>query len=283
MSKQVVKVILTNGFGNNIFQYVYARLIADINDAHLMVEVPPKARYVIPSLEAVGVPMVRYSLGDKIYDISDKNATVDLTNVPCPGFYFLVHGYFEDYKLFKPHRDKIKSWFPNVPVTNTKDLVLHLRLGDRLFYHNTYGEYVVTAESFRNAIQTFDFERLHIVTDMKEWRNITKTELEGMKFHADKPSAHLNDLQIAVDYFNSLVDMFSQFNPLVRVGNKIHEDFNYIRSFDKILFQHGTLAYWAAFLTAASRVGVYGPWRPMKGKKNKNLGKTDLPGWFSWE
>lgn len=50
----------------------------------------------------------------------------------------------------------------------------------------------------------------------------------------------------------------------------------------QILFQHGTMAWWAATLSHASRVGVYGPWRPTKGAKNKNLGRTDFPGWYSW-
>ena len=58
--------------------------------------------------------------------------------------------------------------------------------------------------------------------------------------------------------------------------------FNFIRSFDKILFKNSTFSWWASVLSDASRVGVFGPWKPDKGKKNKNLGQADFPGWFSW-
>ena len=40
---------------------------------------------------------------------------------------------------------------------------------------------------------------------------------------------------------------------------------------------------WAAVLSDAKKVGVYGPWRPWKGQKNKNLSNIPLEGWFKWE
>jgi hypothetical protein len=48
------------------------------------------------------------------------------------------------------------------------------------------------------------------------------------------------------------------------------------------MFEHGTLSWWAAFLSDASRVGVYGPWRPWKGASNKNLSNVPLDTWFKW-
>jgi len=78
------------------------------------------------------------------------------------------------------------------------------------------------------------------------------------------------------------VDGFSKHCPVV-THRSIVEDFNFIRSFDKILFQHGTMGWWAAYLSDAAEVGVYGPWRPWKGVSNKNLSKIPLPGWFQWE
>ena len=35
------------------------------------------------------------------------------------------------------------------------------------------------------------------------------------------------------------------------------------------LFQHSTLAWWAAVIGGTKQVGVYGPWRPYKEKGNK--------------
>ena len=76
--------------------------------------------------------------------------------------------------------------------------------------------------------------------------------------------------------------MLSEYNPVV-VHRNVLDDFNFMRQFDKILFQHGTMSWWAAFLSNASQVGVYGPWRPWKGTSNKNLSDVKIDGWFKWQ
>ena len=54
-------------------------------------------------------------------------------------------------------------------------------------------------------------------------------------------------------------------------------------SFNMFLFQHSTLAWWAAVIGGTKQVGVYGPWRSYKKERNKNLSHIPLPGWFQWE
>ena len=78
------------------------------------------------------------------------------------------------------------------------------------------------------------------------------------------------------------MDGFAKYNPSV-VQRSIVEDFNFIRNSNNILFEHGTLSWWAAVLSDAKKVGVYGPWRPWKGQKNKNLSNIPLENWFKWE
>ena len=110
---------------------------------------------------------------------------------------------------------------------------------------------------------------------------ITVEDLENMKFHVNVPPAVRVTPQQSVDYFNSIVEGLSQFEP-IHSKNSVAEDFTLIRGFDNILFQHGTLAWWAAVLSNATKVGVYGPWRPWKGSSNKNLSDINLEGWFKW-
>ena len=85
-----------------------------------------------------------------------------------------------------------------------------------------------------------------------------------------------------MDYFNSFIEGFAEYEPIME-KRTIVEDFNFIRSFDNIMFQHGTLGWWASALSDASKVGVYGPWRPWKGTSNKNLSQVNFDGWFQWE
>ena len=141
---------------------------------------------------------------------------------------------------------------------------------------------VLSEDDRLKTIEKFNFSNLHIVTDMVEWEHLTEEKLEKMNFHVNVPQRDRVSAQKSIDYFNSFVDGFAKFNPIVK-KRTISEDFNFIRSFNNILFEHGTLGWWASVLSDAKKVGVYGPWRPWKGASNKNLSNVDIEGWFKWE
>ena len=197
------------------------------------------------------------------------------------GLNIFLKGYFEDRRFYEPHRELIKSWFPKVNSKNKKDLVFHFRTGDRLFYRNEFN-LKPQAARIKKAIESFDFEKLHIVTDMYDWKRHTPESLSLLDFHVKVPKSKSVSNKLAVEYFNSCFDVLDSFKPVVTYRNVL-EDFNFIRSFDKILFQHGTMSWWASFLSNASTVGVYGPWRQWKGDSNKNLSNVEINGWFKWQ
>ncbi|MCG8341554.1 MAG: hypothetical protein MI684_01820 [Chlorobiales bacterium] len=270
-----VKVNYTPGAGNNIFQYVFGRLLAEHHGMNLSagtidVLENPAARYPLSkNLETI---TIRVNDENNLHKFFDQST-------PCN---FIIKTYAEDFTIYKPHLNKIRSWFDEVPTTNTEDLVFHLRLGDRLVLASTYHpSMLVTPQEFCEAIETFSFKKLHIVTDMPLWRKITPDEVNKMRFHCKVPQKKRIDPDTSADYFNALYNTLSTFNPIVRTGYSVKEDFDFFRSFSKILFQHGTLVWWAAALSKAKQVGVFGPWRPVK-NRNKNLGQTDFPGWFQW-
>ena len=225
----------------------------------------------------------------KLFNSSYPNTTIRLNDRTYQSAFtsglnnsdFVLNGYFEDYRFFVDHIDYLKSIYPKVKKRNNKDLVIHFRAGDRLFYKNEF-DYKPSVEQYINAIQQFDFNQLYIVTDMPKWDYIHGEQLEQMQFHYDVPQNQRVDITLSVDYFNSFVGGFSQFRPIVK-KRSLYEDFNFIRSFNNILFEHGTLGWWAAILSNAKKVGVYGPWRRWKGNRNKNLSNINLPTWFKWE
>lgn len=279
----MIIVGLTNGFGNNLFQYIAARQLADFHEQELFVVAPPNY-YAKSDLESIGIefrsPPRRQPGQQAAIQVNDSNYQ-DFFSEKITDRNFSVSGYFEDYNFYIDNLSEIKSWFPTVPKRNDKDLVIHFRTGDRLFYKNEF-DYKPTCEQYLNAVKKFKFDNLHIVTDMPVWKYIDKGELEQMSFHVNVPPRQRVDLSRSVDYFNSLVHGFSKFNPIVE-NRPIIGDFNFIRTFDNILFEHGTMGWWAAVLSNASKIGVYGPWRPWKGKSNKNLGQVGLEGWFQWK
>jgi hypothetical protein len=281
MSKVMVQ--LTNGFGNNIFQYVAARILAEHHKKEVFAIPFAKNYYAIPCLEKKGIKFADFTgqtSNNVLLYISELNY-LESFNGEYPNSDFVLSGYFEDYRYFIDHRDKIKSWFPKVKVREERDLVLHFRTGDRLFMKNEFYT-KPSVEKYINAINKFNFERLHIVTDMPKWDYVTENELKNMKFHNIIPEDEKVPIQHSVQYFNSFVDALKPFDPIVE-NRSVGEDFDFIRSFRNILFEHGTLSWWAAFLSEAQKVGVYGPWRAFKGNKNKNLSQIPLAGWFKWE
>ncbi len=274
----MIYVQLTNGFGNNLFQYNAARLLATFLEQDVTAVAPFENYYGIEEFKKIGIN-VNTPIKVECEQVNEFNFTHYFNN-KYKNSDLVVSGYFENYKFFKNNIDLIRTWYPELRKHNTTDLVLHLRAGDRLFYANEYGS-KPQADSYIKAINQFKFEKLYIVTDMPEWQCITTEELENMKFHVNVPQESRISPQQSVDYFNSLVEGLAQFAP-IHSKNSVAEDFSFIRGFNNILFQHGTLAWWAAVLSDAEKVGVYGPWRPWKGASNKNLSDINLEGWFKW-
>ena len=276
----MVIVQLTNGLGNNIFQYVAARMLAEYHNTDASVLLPYSGYYAESALKKLGIKISDggYPL-DNVVNITDANYLNAFDTVNAVNNLFL-HGYFEDYKYYIKDVEKIKTWFPSVKKRVNNDLVLHFRGGDRLLYKNTF-EYKPSPEKYLKALKNFDYDKLHIVTDMPEWRHFSALEMKNLTTHVGVPYDNMVNPQRAADYFNALVDAFSPHDPLCK-KRTLADDFNFIRSFDNILFEHGTLGWWGGVLSEASRVGVYGPWRPWKGKTNKNLSQINLKGWFRW-
>lgn len=277
----MILVQLTNGFGNNLFQYIAAKLLSEYHQQELTVIPPTEDYYAIEDLKNVGVNIKKTNQIAGEFVLVDESNYKTAFNEDLKHYDFLVQGYFEDYTFFNEKLDLIKSWFPKIQKREDNDLVIHFRGGDRLFYKNEF-DYKPKIESYLKTIEKFDFSNLHIVTDMVEWKHLTKEKLQRMNFHVDVPHADRVSLQKSIDYFNSFVDGLDKFSPIVE-KRSISEDFNFIRSFNNILFEHGTLGWWASVLSDAQKIGVYGPWRPWKGVSNKNLSNINIEGWFKWK
>lgn len=277
----MILVQLTNGFGNNLFQYIAAKLLSEYHQQELIAIPPTEDYYGIEDLKNIGVDI------DKVNEVTGEFVLINESNYKAAfnpdlkHYNFLIQGYFEDYTFFNENFELIKSWFPEVQKRKDNDLVIHFRAGDRLFYKNEF-DYKPKVENYLKTIEKFNFSNLHIVTDMVEWEHLTEEKLEKMNFHVNVPQRDRVSAQKSIDYFNSFVDGFAKFNPIVK-KRTISEDFNFIRSFNNILFEHGTLGWWASVLSDAKKVGVYGPWRPWKGASNKNLSNVNIEGWFKWE
>ena len=278
-------VEFTNGLGNNLFQFIAAKQLALIHKQELVgvCTLVPTDYYGRAPLESLGVRFLDrtppFTPDERVEWVNDDNYRHWHTTSDRPQ-HLVIRGYFENYHHYVDNLTEIKSWFPPVVKRGPEDLVLHLRAGDRLLYESTFPDRTPLRE-FLQGIAHFEFENLHIVTDMPRWGYYSAKDIEELNVHCSVPQELRVDPQLSADYFNSFVDGLVHYSPTI-TQREIFEDFNFMRSSDKIMIQHSTLAWWAAVLSDASSVGVYGPWRPWKGKRNKNLSNINLEGWFQW-
>ena len=283
----MIFVRLTNGFGNNLFQYIAGRLLAEHHKKELVLIPPFKDYYGLNEIIKLGL---KFDAIENQIDLSscelitEKNYLLAYKN-NCNNTNLVLKGYFEDYTYYYDHLKKIRTWFPFSAKRENNDLVLHLRTGDRLLYKAHYksnGEPIIDGTRIVKAINQIEFDKLFIVSDLPKFEKVDMNEFKQYQFHVNVSHKDSIDYNWALQYHNSLIDIFSKYDPIFK-KREISADFSFIRSFNNILFQHSTFAWWAAVLSDAKSVGVYGPWRPYKNYNNKNLSKVPLKGWYQWE
>jgi hypothetical protein len=286
MLNGVVEIRFTIGFGNNLFQYCFGRLLSEIHGLKLIHHAIPEMG--IREKKANDIPSL------PIMIVNDANYK-EIFYSQIPNCNIIVNGYFEDYELYKPFLSKIRKWFPRVEKTNNKDLILHMRLQNRLVQLNHHKNHVLF-DAYERGVEHFKFKKLYIVTDAKKWDFHTKEDIEEIQYEiriGPNPTPAWVSTKVSIDYINKLIDGFSKYDPIVKCngasvlqgsgglrGNFLY-DFNLIRSFDKIMFNNSTFSWWAAVLSDATRVSPFRPWKPAK-NNCRNLGRTDYPGWFGW-
>lgn len=150
----------------------------------------------------------------RITDKDDEN-TLD---VPFEGRMH-VTGYMQRSAWHWRHREKIRGFFNLPPVTpNTKDIVLHIRLTD---YWPL--QWVLDPSYYLEALRQLEgtFEKVYICTD--EPQNAT--------------------------YFRA----FDNFNPVFIHGTP-EQDFEFMRSFDRIIIANSSFSYLVALLGYARKI-----------------------------
>ena len=287
-----VYINYTIGFGNNIFQYCMARLLAE---THGM-----KLAHHNPDLEKIGIvsssPEQSNNLPTYLVDDSNYKKHLLSQHADCN---FVVRGYFEDYKIFKPHLKRIRSWFEPVEVTNKSDLVVHMRLQNRLV-QVSHNKNHITADSFKEVIKKFEYDKLHIVTDSEKWGGYTLEDINKIRHEISVgPNPPVNSPWVepeqSLEYANHLMDGLSELNPIVHLNGATTlpgsgglrgdfiDDFNLTRSFNQVIIFNSTFSWWAATLSGAEKVAIFNPWKiAKKPEARRNLGNTSYPGWFSW-
>lgn len=235
--------------GNHLFQYVFARLLAEKNDFRLVTP------WGYPQLLQATEQKNGRVFKKPVIHISDnpkeegyfKNYTLNrIFDTPLKKGKYILSGYFEDSRLYDKNEALIKSFFVLDPFEkNTEDIVINLRLGTD--FHNMKA--IIHPQWYLDILNKEKFNKLYIVGS-----------------RPDEPYlAH-----------------FEKYDPII-VPTDPMKDFHFIRKFDKIVCANSTYSWWAAFLSEADTIYIPDKWLSpfLTSCKNATVVKVKL--WEAYE
>ena len=273
-----VEVIFTKGFGNNLFQYVFGRLLAE----HHKIPLYHTQIYNQPQSN----PKYRNGIVDikTQWNMSNEESNKSYRELFNKSAHYRLKDYFEDYTLYIPHEEKIKSWFPKITITNYKDLVVHFRAGDALLYKNNLINFP-SSEEWNKVISSIPHQNLYVVTDCVYRYSVNEQQIKTWVDDICKKRGYTNRQkflgdQEAMGIVNSYIDLFNEHNCIWIHSDDYMNDFNFLRKFNKVVAGPSTFSWWALFLSDAKEKYIYRSWRKGKGIRNKNLGQ--VPEWNGW-
>lgn len=218
--------------GNQIFQYVFARVLCEKLGMWLYTPPPKVFLPINPCFKDVDLKrgstfMVTDGSADQLLD--GQHILAGVTHLH-------LHGYFQKSWFYNPYRTEIKQMFDEGPkLINHDDIVIHLRLTD-YFWHRVNS--VISSEWYINIVKAQQYKKCYVVVE-------------------DHPT-NKKYLQFITGGIR---------NCEVVTGGSALEDFNFIRSFDRIVCSNSTFCWWAAFLSNATKIWTFKPWLNKVGAK----------------
>lgn len=222
--RPIVQVSYMGALGNQLFQFVLGRIIAESLGFSLQAEAIPGFA-ATAGFSADGSKPVE---PDEIHQgqIIDLNALL-LRREPRV---ICLQGYFQRYEYYRPYKHLIRTqWLPPLPsvaaAPDVGDLVMHVRRKDYIAYG-----WAASFSYYQTALDQQDFKRLVLVTD---------------------------------DTHDPFFLRFRRYRPIFFEGND-QESFAFMAHANKLVISQSSFSWWAAFLSEAESVVMpkpsYGIW-----------------------
>lgn len=121
--------------GNNIFQYVFARLLQEKTGLHLDYEIGSRF-FQITKVEGLKIDVSESLLVTDFFDDDkDKILSIDEIASRSQNKRVRVKGFFQHKTYYSENRQKIQNWLGKIPSTNQNACCVHIRKTD----YNTLG------------------------------------------------------------------------------------------------------------------------------------------------
>ena len=234
------------GFGNHLFQYVFARLLAEKNNLNLNTDFT-----YTPVLQTT--PSKKFDqnfIKDNTVFIDDnsyfKHRQIHGSCVPQlkQNTNYIVSGYFQDADLYNTYFDTVKTFFilPEYTI-NTTDTLVTIRLGD--FIHSGHNSEIIHYDWYNQIIPTMPGKKI-LLTCCNRPRLLPSTEKQEDNYISNITSSNKN-----ITYIKTETDLKNDFKMRLQYENTI--------------CSNSTFSWWGAFLGSAkniitfSKFGRFGP------------------------
>jgi len=217
----MIKIKWTGGrFGNSLFLYTFARLVARKFQYKLATDLPEND--ILINSENPG----GYVYENDPIEINDLSSNAFFLPCNLEKRLHIIHGYFQNINYYQENEQEIKSFFIYEKQEKiTKDIVMHVRLTD----YKKFGPKgtVIHPSFYSNILDKEPFDKVYIVTD--------------------EPGD--------TDYFKH----FKKYNHEI-IHDSAKNDFFFMMQFDRIISSNSTFSWWASFLGNASKIYTFVPW-----------------------
>lgn len=230
----MVQINYTGQFGNCMFQYVFARLLADYNKLNLATHGP---------LELECTPLTPYkesetkkgtiTITDELYHqyrLANGSKLLHLD----PAYDYIISGYFQDADLLNSHVSTIKGYFNiNYPVTLIDKTLVMVRLGD--FIHSGYNSEIIHYDWYKKVFDYVDIERVFTITS-NNLNNVCSTKEQEEKY---------------------LQEIVSTDDVILPPREKMIDEFIEAMQYKQIVCSNSTWGWWASFLSNADKIFTF--------------------------
>lgn len=169
----MIRVYPEGRLANNMFQYVFARLLHESTGLALNYTVGTQI-FNTPALEGISGRGEEVLVTDWVG--LEKEKVVDIQDISrqCRGKNVLIRGWFQNRSYFNHRRDDVKKWIGEIPLLNSTFTGIHIRKTDYV----TLG-WDLKDEYYEECIRRANPEKLVIFTDSPDDPYVKKLIREG--------------------------------------------------------------------------------------------------------
>ena len=232
--------------GNNLFQYVYARMFAEYQNLQLLTPWPHQ-HFIKTTPEKKG-----RTLTGKRNEYRDtfRRKFAWHHKAQYPGGWSTFDGYWQWHKWYEGEEQRILSYF-DLPQVQARpdDVLCHFRLGD---YFQVCGGSVIDPSWYIEILNSLGVKKFYCMTD---------------------------------DPYHPYFDAFEGFE-MELIHQAYMKDFHDMRGFGTILIANSSFSWWAAYLGRAQgmvkKVYSFEPWMKLPRGEKIDLAHsfTPIPGKF---